>query len=147
MCLFAAQLLQCRSSMCLHPGNELLLSYFSAHPVAPNICIGRDLQNTMVRLQLQLFAIEADKPTVSYIVHSQPPAGLAWPRVESQLKSFSKSPNSLPIASGDNDIHTPVLFPIWGFYYDIRDCHILCARAWTVLNMCAPALRAELFIA
>ena len=56
------------------------------------------------------------------------PAGLAQPRVESQLTSFSKSPNSQPIASGHDGIHTPVLFPIWGFYYDISDCHILCAR-------------------
>ena len=53
------------------------------YPVAPKISVGMDLQNFMVRLQLQLFAIEADKPTVSYIVHSQPPAGLARPRVES----------------------------------------------------------------
>ena len=57
--------------------------------------------------------------------------------------SFSKSPNSQPIASGHYVIHTPVLFPIWVFYYDICDCHILCARAWTVLNVCAPALRPE----
>ena len=33
-------------------------------------------------------------------------------------------------------IHTPVQFPIWGFYYDICDCHIHCARAWTVFNVC-----------
>ena len=46
----------------------------AAHPVASKICVGRDLQNSMVRLQLQLSAIEADKPTVSYIVHSQPPS-------------------------------------------------------------------------
>ena len=57
--------------------------------------------------------------------------------------SFSKSLKSQPIASGHDIIHTPVLFPIRGFYYDICDCHILCARAWTVLNVCAPALRAE----
>ena len=28
----------------------------------------------------------------------------------------------------------PSPFPIWGFYYDICDCHILCA--WAVLNVC-----------
>ena len=61
-------------------------------------------------LQLQLSSIEADKPTVSYIVHSQPPAGLARPRVESQLTSFSKSPNSHPITSGHDAIHTPAHF-------------------------------------
>ena len=53
---------------------------------------------------------------------------------------FSKIPqNSQPIASEHNVIHTPVTFSIWGFYYDICDCHILRVRAWT------PALRAEQF--
>ena len=33
--------------------------------------------------------------------------------------SFSKYPNSQPIAFGHDVIHTPVSFPIWGFYYDI----------------------------
>ena len=73
--------------------------------------------------------VEADKPSVSYIVHSQPPAGLALPRVESQLTSFSKSPNSQLIASGHDVIHTPVTFPILRFYYGICDWHIFCARA------------------
>ena len=68
---------------------------------------------------------------------SQPLAGLARPRVKSKLTSFSKSPNYQPIASGHDVIHTPVLFPIWGFYYDIFDCHILYARVWK------PALRPE----
>ena len=95
----------------------------------PQKTAGRDLQNSMVRLELQLSSSMADKPTVSYIVHSQPPAGLARPRVKSQLTSFSKSPNSQPIASGHDVTHTPVLFSIWGFYNDICDCHILCARA------------------
>ena len=82
----------------------------AVHPVAPKISVGRDLQISMVRLQLQLSASMADKPTVSYIVYSQPPAGPAWPRVKSQLMSFSKSPNSQPIASGHDVIHTPVFF-------------------------------------
>ena len=54
----------------------------AAHPVVLNISVGRDLQNSMVRLQLSI--IEADKPTLSYNVHSQPPAGLVRLRVESQ---------------------------------------------------------------
>ena len=86
----------------------------AAHPLAPKISVGRDLHNSMVRLQLQVSAI--DKPTVSYIVHGQPAAGLAWPRVESQLTSFSKSPNSQPIASGHDVIHTPVSFPFCFFF-------------------------------
>ena len=59
------------------------------------------------------------------------------------INSFSKSPNSQPITPGHDVIHTPVPFSIWGFYNDICDCHILCAWAWTVLNVCGPALRAE----
>ena len=43
----------------------------AAHPVAPKISVGRDLQNSMIRLQLQLSVSMADKPAVSYIVHSQ----------------------------------------------------------------------------
>ena len=31
MCLLAAHLLQCRSSLCLHPGSGLLLSCFSVY--------------------------------------------------------------------------------------------------------------------
>ena len=63
---------------------------------------------------------------------------LDWTRPESksQLTSFSKSPNSLPIASGHDVILIPVPVPIWGFHYDICDCHILWTRAWTVLNVC-----------
>ena len=32
----------------------------------------------------------------------------------------------------------PQTFPIWGFYCDICDCHILPARAWTPALMSAP---------
>ena len=45
--------------------------------------------------------------------------------------------NSQSIASGHDVIYIPVSFPIWGFYYDICDCHILRARAWTpALKVC-----------
>ena len=53
-------------------------------------------------------------------------ACLTWPEVNSQLTSFSKSPNSQPIASRHDVIHTPAHF-LSGVYYD--NCHILCARA------------------
>ena len=119
-----------------------LTNKLAAHPVAPKITIGRDLQKSMVRLQLHLSASMADKPTVPSIVHSKPPiwTGPAQSRIST---TFSKSPNSQPIASGHDVIHTPDAFPIWGFYDEICDCHILCARAWIVLIVCAPALRAE----
>ena len=81
--------------------------------------------------------------TVPALSFSQPPAGCQAQSqnlirlAESQI--FKNHQNSQPIASGHDVFHTQVLFPIWGFYYDICDCHIRRARAWT------PALRAEQF--
>ena len=61
---------------------------------------------------------------------------LASPSAKSQLTAFFKNhQNSQPIASGHNLSHTPVTFSIWGFYYDICDCHILRAWALSALNM------------
>ena len=42
---------------------------------------------------------------------------LDWPAVEYQLTSFSKSPNSQPMASGHDVIHTPAPFPIRGLLW------------------------------
>ena len=65
--------------------------------------------------------------------------------VESQLTLYSKSKSQLYSKSqilrlslpGMTSFTSPVLFPIWGFYCDICDCHILPARAWTpALNVC-----------
>ena len=79
------------------------------------------LLNTMVGTQLLLsvymaqvnnqldrspFDNQLDWPPVNY--------QLDWPTVETQLTCFSKYPNSQPIASGHDVIHTPVSFPIWG---------------------------------
>ena len=71
----------------------------------------------------------------------------ASPRFESQLFQFQistncfffqKSPQILsPSLPGTTSFTSPVPFPIRGFYYDIWDCHILPARAWTpALNVC-----------
>ena len=80
--------------------------------------------------------------------HHVDPTGLASPRLEKSTRFiqlqisthcfFSKiSQNSQPITSGHNVIHIPSSFPIQGFYYDICDCHILPAQAWTpALNVC-----------
>ena len=59
----------------------------AAHPIAPKISVGRDLQNSMVRLQIQLSASMADKPTGSYIAHSQPPSwtGPAQSRISTNV--------------------------------------------------------------
>ena len=81
-------------------------------------------------------------------VHHVDPTGLASPRLENQLASsrsksqltafFQKSPKILsPSLLGMTSFTSPVSFPIRGFYYDICDCHILPARAWTpALNVC-----------
>ena len=62
---------------------------------------------------------------------------LASSKPKSQLTVFFKFQNSPPIASGHDVIHIPVSFPIWGFYCDICDSHILPASAWTpALNAC-----------
>ena len=57
---------------------------------------------------------------------SPPGSNLNSLRPASDLNSllfFKNHQNSLPIASGHD-----VIFPIWGFYYDICDCHILRVR-------------------
>ena len=63
-----------------------------------------------------------------------------WIRLGSVLNEllFSKiTQNPQPIASEHDVIQIPVPLPIWGFYHDICDCHILPARACTpVLNVC-----------
>ena len=44
---------------------------------------------------------------------------LDWPTAETQLTSFSKYPNSQPIASRHDVVHTPVPFPIWGLLWQL----------------------------
>ena len=84
-------------------------------------------------------------PTNACTSHS-PQTGLASPSFKSQLASprdtyqltaiFKNHQNSQPLASGHDVIHTPVPFPIWCFYHDICDCHVLHAWAWIALNVC-----------
>ena len=59
------------------------------------------------------------------------------PNLNSQLlfKITENPSRSLP---GMTSLTFPVLFPIWGFYCDICDCHILPPRAWTPALMSAP---------
>ena len=51
---------------------------------------------------------------------------------------FSKiTQNPQPSLPGITSFTSQVLFPIRGFYYNICDCHILPAQAWTpALNVC-----------
>ena len=54
------------------------------------------------------------------------------------LLLFKISKNPSPSLPDMKSFTFPVLFPIWGFYYDICDSHILPARAWTPALMSAP---------
>ena len=57
-----------------------------AYPIAPKISVGRDPQNSIVRLLLQLSGSMADKPTVSYIVQSTPSwTGPAQSRISTNI--------------------------------------------------------------
>ena len=55
------------------------------------------------------------------------------------LLLFKITKNPSPSLPGMTSFTSPVLFPIWGFYCDICDCHILPAYAWTPALMSAPA--------
>ena len=57
--------------------------------------------------------------------------------VESQLTVFFQIPKSSAHRFRAWRHSRPRSFPIWGFYCDICDCHILPACAWTpALNVC-----------
>ena len=56
---------------------------------------------------------------------------LVW-RQELNSQLFLKSPKSSAHASGEwRHSHPLVTIPIWDFYFDISEWHILSARAWT----------------
>ena len=107
----------------------------AAHPVVFKISVGRDLQNSMVKLQLlntmvltQLL-LSICMAQVNYQLDRSPfDNQLDWspvnyqldcPTVETQLTCFSKYPNSQPISSGHDVIHTPVTFPILGLLWQL----------------------------
>ena len=46
---------------------------------------------------------------------------------KTQLTDFSQVPQNPP----GRHLHPPVTFPIWDFYFDISESHILSACAWT----------------
>ena len=56
--------------------------------------------------------------------------------VNSKLTCFSKSPNSLPIASGHDVIHTPVPFRIWGLVWQLWLSYPLRASAKLYPMLC-----------
>ena len=80
-------------------------------------------------------------PTTTTTRGTQPQTtGLILASLESQPSSsdaktqltFLKSPKASAHASGAwRHSHTPVIFSIWDFYFDISEWHILPARAWT----------------
>ena len=63
-------------------------------------------------------------------------SSLASPRSESQLLFFFKFPKSSALPR-ITSFTSPAKFPLWGFYYDISDCHIRLACTWTpAFNVC-----------
>ena len=64
---------------------------------------------------------------------------IVWPRpalkvnlLLLRLTAFLKSPKSSALASSAwHHSHSLVSIPIWDFYFDISEWHILSARAWT----------------
>ena len=73
-------------------------------------------------------------PSCKLLVWSQraPKVNLLPPRQELNSLLFLKSPKSSAHASGAwRHSHLLVSIPIWDFYFDISEWHILSMRAWT----------------
>ena len=96
-----------------------------AHLIVFKTSVGRDLQNSIVRLQLlntmvltQLQLSTWPKSTPNRIGPSRVPNST---RLQSctQLTCLSKYPNSHPMASRHDVIHAPVSFPIWGLLWKL----------------------------
>ena len=69
-------------------------------------------------------------------------------RQELNSLPFLKSPKSSANASGAwRHSHPLVTFPIWDFYFDISEWHILSARAWTpalMLHLTNPCAKRKI---
>ena len=96
----------------------------SAHLVVFKISVSRDLQNSMVGLQLlntmvltQLQLSTWPKSTPNWTGPSKLPTRLAHSRDPTDV--FFKYPNSQLIASGHDVIYTPISFPIWGLLWQL----------------------------
>ena len=62
-------------------------------------------------------------------------------RLSSNLNSlllFKITKNPSPSVPSMTSFTSPDPFPIWGFHWDICDCHVLPVRAWTPALMSAP---------
>ena len=84
-------------------------------------------------------SIVSSQLTDSTNAHPGPKNQLASSKSKSLLPAFffKITKNRSPSLPGMTLFTSPVLFPIWGFYCDICDCHILPARAWTPTLMSA----------
>ena len=83
---------------------------------------------------------------------------LASPRTEcrlsrsearTQLTAFLKSQNPHPTLPDMTSFTSLVPFPIWEFYFDISECHILSARVWTpalMLHLTNPCAKRKVLI-
>ena len=76
-------------------------------------------------------------PNWTGLAQAQKSTSLAQRQISTNRFFFQKSPKFVAHRFRAWHHSHPSPFPIWGFYYDICDCHILCARAWKpALNVC-----------
>ena len=78
-----------------------------------------------------------------------PKVNLLLPRQELNSLLFLKSPNPQPTLLGMTSFTSLVSFPIWEFYFNIFEWHILSARAWTpalMLRLTNPCTKRKVLI-
>ena len=131
----------------MHRNPETLTTFFSSGTklLLPSGLLGLQHEERERERHTQFLLFHLALPRAAHLVD---PTGLASSRFENQLTSarfksqltafLQKSPKILrPLLPGMTSFTPPVLFTIWGFYYDICDCHTLPALAWTpALNVC-----------
>ena len=88
-------------------------SYYADHTIWPHKCAAHPV---MFKISV---CRDPKKPTTSSTLNGMAETQLSARIVQCQLltESFSKSPNSQPISSGHDVIHTPALFPVWGLLW------------------------------
>ena len=99
----------------------------SAHLIVFKISVGRDLQNSMVRLQLlNLNSRHGQSQLPTGLAPGKLPTRLAYSRVPN-CRVFHTTQILSPSLPGMSFTLQPHL--LFGVYYDNWDCHIHCARA------------------
>ena len=93
---------------------------------------------------------ERDTSAQSCLASPRSDSRLPRSEAETQLTAFSQIPKSSAYASGAwRHSHPLVSIPIWDFYFDISEWHILSARAWTpalMLHLTNPCTKRKVLI-